>query len=112
MRRFHIYITLLCLSLCASSHAQFYTLQQCLEEGLMNNYSLRISRNEMQIAKNNATWGNAGFLPTVDVSAGYNTTTNSTNTKSQTEGTTKDRRAFDQMFLLSPAAQLLPLPLS
>ena len=96
MRRFHIYITLLCLSLCASSHAQFYTLQQCLEEGLMNNYSLLISRNEMQIAKNNATWGNAGFLPTVDVSAGYNTTTNSTNTKSQTEGTTKDRRAFDQ----------------
>ena len=32
-----------------------YTLKQCLEEGLLNNYSLRISRNEEQISKNNAT---------------------------------------------------------
>ena len=43
-----------------------YTLRQCLEEGLLNNYSLRISRNEEQISKNNATLGNAGYLPTVD----------------------------------------------
>ena len=29
------------------AHAQYeYTLKQCLEEGLLNNYSLRISRNE------------------------------------------------------------------
>ena len=48
-----------------------YTLQQCLEEGLLNNYSLRISRNEEQISKNNATLGNAGYLPTVDFTAGY-----------------------------------------
>ena len=40
-----------------------YTLQQCLEEGLLNNYSLRISRNEEQISKNNATLGNAGRHP-------------------------------------------------
>ena len=27
-----------------------YTLKQCLEEGLLNNYSLRISRNEEHIS--------------------------------------------------------------
>ena len=27
----------------------YYTLQQCLEEGLANNYLLRITRNEEQI---------------------------------------------------------------
>ena len=33
------------------AHAQYeYTLKQCLEEGLLNNYSLRISRNEEQIS--------------------------------------------------------------
>ena len=43
------------------THAQYeYTLKQCLEEGLLNNYSLRISRNEEQISKNNATLANAG----------------------------------------------------
>ena len=45
-----------------------YTLQQCLEEGLLNNYSLRISRNEEQISKNNATLGNAGYLTIRSVS--------------------------------------------
>ena len=30
------------------AQAQYeYTLKQCLEEGLLNNYSLRISRNEI-----------------------------------------------------------------
>ena len=47
-----------------------YTLKQCLEEGLLNNYSLRISRNEEQISKNNATLANAGYLPTIDLTAG------------------------------------------
>jgi outer membrane protein TolC len=49
-----------------------YTLQECLERGLEQNYSVRISRNEQQIASNNTTWGNAGFLPEVGLTAGYN----------------------------------------
>ena len=44
---------------------------ECLEEGLQNNYSLRIVHNEEQISKNNATLGNAGYFPTLDFSAGY-----------------------------------------
>ena len=42
---------------------QVLTLKECLEEGLQNNYSLRIVHNEEQISKNNATLGNAGILP-------------------------------------------------
>ena len=59
----------------------YYTLQQCLEEGLANNYLLRITRNEEQISKNNATLANAGYLPTVDLSAGYTGTVDNTDSK-------------------------------
>lgn len=51
--------------------APTYTLKSCLEQGLLNNYSLRIVRNEEQVSKNNATLGNAGYLPTLGLSAGY-----------------------------------------
>ncbi len=46
--------------------APTYTLKSCLEQGLLNNYSLRIVRNEEQVSKNNATFGNAGYLPTLE----------------------------------------------
>ncbi len=61
---------------------QSYTLKKCLEEGLANNYSIRITRNEEQISHNNATLANAGYLPTVDLSAGYTGTLDNTDTKS------------------------------
>lgn len=82
----------------APAQAQYlYTLKQCLEEGLMNNYSLRITRNEELASKNNATLGNAGFLPTVDLTAGYTGTTDNTNTEQRDTGkTTKQRGVFDQ----------------
>ena len=53
-------------------YAQTFTLGSCLETGLENNYSLRITRNEELIAHNNATLANAGYLPTIDINAGYN----------------------------------------
>ncbi|WP_303330190.1 TolC family protein, partial [Bacteroides acidifaciens] len=71
MRRI-IYIVTACVFLSVSTaKAQVLTLKECLEEGLQNNYSLRIVHNEEQISKNNATLGNAGYLPTLDFSAGY-----------------------------------------
>lgn len=82
-----------------SLHAQHatYTLKSCLEEGLLNNYSLRITRNEEQVSKNNATLGNAGYLPTLDLSAGYKGTLDNTETKLRSTGeTTKDNGIFDQ----------------
>ena len=64
-----ILINVFCLLAVQAQHE--YTLKQCLEEGLMNNYSLRITRNEELVSKNNATLANAGYLPTVDLTAGY-----------------------------------------
>lgn len=49
---------------------QIYSLKQCIETGLERNYSIRIIRNEQQISENNATPGNAGYLPTVDMNGG------------------------------------------
>lgn len=93
-----INLLILFLGIGANLHAQYpYTLQQCLEEGLMNNYSLRISRNEEQISKNNATLGNAGYLPTVDLTAGYSGNVNNTDTEERSTGNTfSNRGVFDQ----------------
>ena len=77
--------------------APTYTLKSCLEQGLLNNYSLRIVRNEEQVGKNNATLGNAGYLPTLGLSAGYKGTIDNTETKARATGeTTKDNGVFDQ----------------
>ena len=53
-------------------------MQRCIETGLERNYSIRIIRNEQIISDNNATPGNAGYLPTADLSGGLNGTVNST----------------------------------
>lgn len=45
--------------------------------GLENNYDLKIVRNEEKISDNNVTLGNAGFLPTLGLSSGYNIRDNS-----------------------------------
>ncbi|MDR0371322.1 MAG: TolC family protein [Prevotellaceae bacterium] len=55
-----------------------YTLKQCIELGLEQNYAIKIVKNSQQISDNNASIGNAGFLPTVDLSAGYSGTLNNT----------------------------------
>lgn len=53
-------------------------MKKCIETGLENNYSIRISRNEQKVAENNMTPGNAGILPTVDMNAGYSGSVNNT----------------------------------
>ena len=93
---FFIAISCVVLGLQAQ-HAPTYTLKSCLEQGLLNNYSLRITRNEEQVSKNNATLGNAGYLPTLDLSAGYKGTVDNTETKVRaTSETLKDNGVFDQ----------------
>lgn len=86
-----------CLSIFTIKAQQVYTLKDCLEEGLQNNYSLQITHNEEQISKNNTTLGNAGYLPTLDLSAGY--TGNLDNIESKTRATgeiTKNNGVYDQ----------------
>lgn len=73
----------------AAAHAQTYTLRKCLETGLEKNYSLRITRNEERISHNNATLANAGFLPTLDLNAGYDASFSSSDAKLRATGETQ-----------------------
>jgi outer membrane protein TolC len=47
-------------------------LRECLRIGLENNFDLQIARNQELVSENNVTLGNAGYLPQVNVSSGYN----------------------------------------
>ena len=97
MKRIILIVCLLGGWILPAAAQYYYTLQQCLEEGLANNYLLRITRNEEQISKNNATLANAGYLPTVDLSAGYTGTVDNTDSKLRESGVTETSRGvFDQ----------------
>jgi len=67
---------------------EIFDLKRCLETGLQRNYDLLIVRNEQQISDNNRSWGNAGFLPTLDLNAGYSGTLNNQTTQKYTDGST------------------------
>jgi len=69
----------------ASFGQTHYSLQECIGTGLENNYSLRITRNSEEIARNNFTAGNAGFLPSLDLSGRHSGTLNNT-TQNLTDG--------------------------
>ena len=73
MNRLKILLLFLPFAVCAQ---ETYDLKRCVELGLERNYEIRIIRNRQQIAENNATVGNAGYLPTLDLSAGYSGTIN------------------------------------
>lgn len=90
-------ITVAGISLYAAAQPPVYTLKDCLQQGLLNNYSLRIAQNEERVSRNNATLANAGALPTLDLSAGYSGSLNSTDTKDRATGsTTSDNNVLDQ----------------
>ena len=63
------------------------SLEDCIATGLEQNYSIRIVRNQQHIADNNVTPGNAGYLPTLDLEAGYGGTVNN-DKYDYTDGTT------------------------
>lgn len=96
MKRVLITLALL-VTASAWADAQTLTLHNCLEKGLENNYSLRISRNQEEVAHNNATLANAGYLPSIDLNAGYNADLANSDNKLRTTGeTTEVRNSFDQ----------------
>lgn len=48
---------------------ELLTLDEAIDIGLENNYGIQIFRNQAEIAANNRTLGNAGFLPSVTADA-------------------------------------------
>lgn len=63
----YIYATLaICLYSISPVFAQEkLTLQEAISIALQNNYDIKLVKNEVEIAKNNSNWGNAGMLPVV-----------------------------------------------
>ena len=88
---------IMCCAAGSLSAQQHYTLKSCLETGLEKNYSIRMVRNEEQISKNNVTLGNAGYLPTLDLSAGFSGNVNDMETETRSTGEkTKTSGVFDK----------------
>jgi outer membrane protein TolC len=69
------------------AHGQkVYGLKDCISIGLEKNFSILIAKNDETISKNNFTPGNAGFLPTIDLT-GRHTGILNNSTLNQTDGT-------------------------
>ena len=95
--RKYIIATIVCCAAGSLSAQQHYTLKSCLETGLEKNYSIRMVRNDEQTSKNNATIANAGYLPSLDLSAGYSGNINDTETTLRATGeTSKTTGVFDK----------------
>jgi len=69
-------IILLFISSLALQGQETYDLKRCIETGLEHNYQIKMIRNIQQISDNNTSIGNAGFLPTLDLSSSYSGTLN------------------------------------
>ncbi len=63
---------------CSAKTQEIYDLSRCVVLGLERNFSIKVARNNEQIANNNFTKGNAGFLPTVTTTNRFGGTVNST----------------------------------
>ena len=80
-------LSLVLLFSISSGEAQkVYSLTDCIGIGLERNFSILVARNSETIANNNYTIGNAGFLPSLDLSSRYSGTLNNT-TQNLTDGT-------------------------
>jgi outer membrane protein, adhesin transport system len=68
MRSLYLSLIILLSLLSPSAHAQsVYGLKDCITIGLDRNFSILVAKNNETITKNNYSLGNAGFLPTVDL---------------------------------------------
>jgi outer membrane protein, adhesin transport system len=64
-------------------HSQeVYDLNRCITTGLERNFSILIARSQQEITNNNHSLGNAGFLPTLDLTGRYGGTINNTTLES------------------------------
>ncbi|MDP3431875.1 MAG: TolC family protein [Bacteroidota bacterium] len=80
------------LLLSVNTEAQdIYDLSRCVQTSLEQNFAVKVARNQEEIADNNYTRGNAGFLPTVTTTNrfGGNVTSTTQNMNNDTKNTSK-----------------------
>jgi outer membrane protein TolC len=69
MNRFFAVILFVCV--CSISNAQdTLSLARAIQIGLQNNFDVQIGNLNVDIAKNNNNWGQAGRLPTINLIGG------------------------------------------
>lgn len=79
MRKILILSTLAYILGCMIAYSQdTLELSTAIQIGLENNFDIKISKGQRQIAENNNTIGNAGFLPVLDVTASQRYTVENT----------------------------------
>ncbi len=86
MRLLQLSIILFSASLITNGQ-NIYALKDCISIGLEKNFSILVARNNETIARNNFTAGNAGYLPTLDLTGRYGGTVNNSNAN-LSDGTT------------------------
>ncbi|MCC5942337.1 MAG: TolC family protein [Balneolaceae bacterium] len=64
-------IILMVISSVSVQAQQMLTIDEAIEIGLENNYGIQLSKNFAEIADNNRTLGNAGFLPVISLSTSH-----------------------------------------
>jgi outer membrane protein, adhesin transport system len=89
MRFIYLNLLLIFLSIFPSQGQVVYNLKDCISIGLERNFSILIARNDETISKNNYTLGNAGLLPTVDLTGRHNGSYTNTTYKN-TDGTSSE----------------------
>lgn len=57
---------------------ELLTAEEAIRIALENNYSIQVARNELEIDRTGVSWGNAGILPTVALTASNNNSIQST----------------------------------
>ncbi|WP_029036916.1 TolC family protein [Salinimicrobium xinjiangense] len=60
------------------SAQELLTAEEAIRIALDNNYSIKIARNELEIDKTGVSWGNAGILPSIGLTANSNNSIQST----------------------------------
>lgn len=82
---------MICSSLQPIYSQQVLTLEDAIQTGLENNYGIRISENIHEQAANNHSLGNAGFLPSLGISASQVETIEDSD-QEFADGTTQENR--------------------
>lgn len=78
MSKVNFFIPLLLFPALLARAQEKLALNDAIALALKNNYAITISRNEAEIEKNNYSYGNAGFLPQVNLLASGNLANNDT----------------------------------
>lgn len=98
MMKKYILIIILAVAAPSISNCQVvFDLRRCIDTGLQKNYDIRIMRNNQEISDNNLTVGNAGYLPSVDLTTGYSGSVNSTTQNLANGETNKNNGIHNQL---------------